>query len=475
MDKINRYVDENKKTCIEQLAHIISFKNVSTWLQTPETQQAMEDSIEYVLKKLKNFGAEVELADAGMKQCYDGSEVPLPRIILATLGRDPEKKTICMYGHLDVQPALKSDGWDTEPFELTEVENKLYGRGTTDDKGPVMCMLLAVEAYRGVGLEIPVNLKFIFESMEESDSEGLEEVLKSRKDTFLKDCDYVCISDNNWIGSTTPCLTYGLRGACHFMVDVRCAQVDLHSGAYGGVVHEAMTDLLHILSRLIDQTGKIIIPGIHDEVLPLTDKEAQLYDSLNFSTEEYRRDIDHKELRYKTKQGVLMHLWRYPSLSVHGIEGAYSDQGEKTVIPNQVIGKFSIRTVPNMTASKLEHRVVEYIKALQAQSGSPNEVKVSMSSSGEYWVGDPNHPHFQAGARAVESVYGIKPDMTREGGSVPIAVILQRVTQKNVMLLPVGAFDDGAHSQNEKLDIKNYICGIKLMAAYFSEVAALDY
>lgn len=137
---------------------------------------------------------------------------------------------------MDVQPALREDGWDTEPFVLTEVDGKLYGRGATDDKGPVLCWIHAIEGYQALNIPVPVNVKFVLEGMEESGSEGLDELLMARKDDFLHDVDYVCISDNYWLGKEKPCITYGLRGICYFYIEIACAAKDLHSGVFGGTV-----------------------------------------------------------------------------------------------------------------------------------------------------------------------------------------------------------------------------------------------
>lgn len=167
---------------------------------------------------------------------------------------------------MDVQPALKEDGWTTEPFVLTNEDGRLYGRGASDDKGPVLCWIHAIEAYQKLNLDLPVNVKFVLEAMEESDSEGLEELLMSIKKDFLSNVDYVCISDNYWLGKTRPCLTYGLRGLVYFNVEVECAQKDLHSGVYGGTVHEALPDLCWLLSTLVDKNTHIQIPGIERDV-----------------------------------------------------------------------------------------------------------------------------------------------------------------------------------------------------------------
>lgn len=245
--------------------------------------------------------------------------------------QDPAKKTVAIYGHLDVQPALKEDGWGSEPFVLTERNEKLYGRGSSDDKGPVLGWINAVEAYQKLGLEVPVNIKFIFEGMEESGSEGLDDLLHARK-AFFKDVDYVCISDNYWLGTTQPCITYGLRGICYFGLEVECAVKDLHSGVFGGTVHEAMTDLIHLMGMLVDKNGRILVPNVYREVAPLMPSEKEIYDKITFDVDAYRADMGTTKLLHnEEKTALLMHRWRYPSLSLHGIEGAFSDPGQKTV------------------------------------------------------------------------------------------------------------------------------------------------
>jgi len=384
-----------------------------------------------------------------------------------------KKKTVCIYGHLDVQPAFLSDGWDSEPFVLTEREGKLYGRGSTDDKGPVLCVLHAIEAYQKTGTELPINIKVVFEGMEESGSEGLDELLERLKETFLSDVDYVMISDNYWLGKEKPCITYGLRGICYFMCEVECAAKDLHSGVFGGTVHEAMTDLVTIMGSLVDSRGHILVPGINEQVAKLTAEEAALYEPIDFDLEEYRGDIGTNKLIHDKKEHVLQSRWRYPSLSLHGIEGAFAEAGCKTVIPRKVIGKFSIRLVPDMQPDEVERCVREHVQKVFKESGSPNNMKIHMGHGGKPWVADFDHPHYVAGRKASKQVYGVDPDLTREGCSIPVTLTFQEVTQKNVMLLPVGGSDDGAHSQNEKINIRNYISGTKLMAAYMNEVSKL--
>lgn len=192
--------------------------------------------IDWAAERLRKLGVGVSIRDVGEQCLVDGRKIPLPPVLLGELGKDPKKKTVLIYGHLDVQPALKEDGWDSEPFVLTERNGKLYGRGASDDKGPVLGWIHALEGYKAIGEEIPVNLKFVFEGMEESGSEGLDELLEAEQGKFLDGVDYVCISDNYWLGTEKPCITYGLRGICYFGVEVGCADKDLHSGVFGGTV-----------------------------------------------------------------------------------------------------------------------------------------------------------------------------------------------------------------------------------------------
>ncbi|KAL5006917.1 hypothetical protein ScPMuIL_015723 [Solemya velum] len=471
LDTLFKHIDTNEKKYIEHLKEAVAIKSVSGW---PECRPDVKHMVEWTAKRLEALGATYELVDIGDQTLPDGTKLPLPPVLLGHLGTDPKKKTILVYGHLDVQPAAQEDGWDTEPFVLTEVDGKLYGRGATDDKGPVLAWIHSLEAMQELKQEIPVNLKFIFEGMEESGSEGLDDLVFARKDTFLKGVDFVCISDNYWLGKTKPCITYGLRGICYFFIEVNCACKDLHSGVFGGTVHEAMADLIDVMSKLVDNKGKILIPGIYDSVAAVTEEECKLYDPISFDQEDYRKDIGAHKLIHEGKTETLMHRWRHPSLSLHGIEGAFSGVGAKTVIPRKVVGKFSIRIVPNQIPAEVESLVKKYINGIHKARGSPNPLNVTMGHGGKPWVSDCNHPHYLAGRKAMQKVFNVEPDLTREGGSIPVTLTFEEATGKNVMLLPIGAADDGAHSQNEKIDRSNYILGTKLLGAYMHEVSKLE-
>ena len=406
------------------------------------------------------------------------TERPLPPILMAEFTSDPKKKTLCVYGHLDVQPAAKEDGWDTDPFVLTEKDGKLFGRGSTDDKGPALSWLWIIEAHKELGIELPVNVKLLYEGMEEFGSEGFFEtiVAEAKPGKFLDDVDFFCISDNYWIGKKKPCLTYGLRGLAYFKVSVKCCEQDLHSGVLGGTIHEAMTDLVHLMASLIDSKGNILVKGVMDDVKPVTSEEEALYDTLEFSVDEYMTEnrISSGKLMQDDKKSLLMARWRYPTLSLHGIEGAFAGGGAKTVIPSKVIGKFSMRLVPDQDPSRIEKVVKAHLESVFSTLGSPNKMDVELIHGAKAWLSSPKHPNYEAAARAAEKVYGVPPDFTREGGSIPITPALEDATGVNVLLLPIGACDDMAHSQNEKYNVSNLMNGIKVLCQYIHELGKIE-
>ncbi|XP_019400531.1 PREDICTED: beta-Ala-His dipeptidase isoform X2 [Crocodylus porosus] len=463
--RIFQYIDDHQNEFIENLKDWVAVKSDSI---QPAFRKEVTRMMELAADRLRALGASVMLVNQ-LHQLPDGWTLP---VVLAELGKDPHKPTVCFYGHVDVQPAKKEDGWKTDPYTLTEIDGNLYGRGATDNKGPVLAWINAVETFRALKLDMPVNFKFIIEGMEEAGSLGLDKVVKE-KQHFFSDVDYIVISDNLWLSKMKPALTYGTRGNACFFVEVECGKKDLHSGTFGGIIHEPMTDLVALLDSLVNMSGHILIPGIYDDVATLTEEEKKLYESIEFDLEEHKTNAGVKKFLYDTKEEILLHLWHYPCVSIHGIEGAFYEPGIKTVIPAKVIGKFSIRQVPHMALATVEKQVTQYLEEVFSKRNSPNKLKVSMPMGAMPWVADINSPMYVAARTAIITVFGEEPDMIRDGSTIPIANMFQNETRKSVMMLPIGAADDGEHSQNEKISRYNYIQGTKLFAAFFLEISKL--
>ncbi|XP_068788150.1 beta-Ala-His dipeptidase isoform X5 [Struthio camelus] len=413
--EIFQYIDLHQSGFVENLEEWVAVESDSV---QPDLRKEVIRMMALAADRLKALGATVNSVNLGSHQLPDGQNLPLPPVILAELGKDPQKPTVCFYGHVDVQPAKKDDGWKTDPYTLTEINGNLYGRGATDNKGPVLAWMNAVETFIALKLAMPVNFKFVIEGMEEAGSLGLEQLLEEEKQYFFADVDYVVISDNLWLSNRKPALTYGTRGNACFFVQVESGDKDLHSGTFGGIIHEPMTDLIALLDSLVDPTGYIRIPGIYDGVAVLTEEEKKLYESIEFDLEEHKNNSGVKKFLY-------------------------------------------------------DNKVVEYLENVFSKRKSPNKLKVSMPLGAKPWVADINDPLYIAAKRAVRTVFREDPDFIRDGSTVPIARMFQTITQRSVIMLPIGAADDGEHSQNEKISRYNYIEGTKVFAVLFLEISKL--
>ncbi|KGO57404.1 Peptidase M20 [Penicillium expansum] len=460
----------------KRLATAISHESISSEANKRPDVVKMEKFLEEELGK--NFGAEVQPYCMGKQKKKNPTDpdLDLPPILVAwyppRTSASNDKKTLLIYGHYDVQPELT--GWSYPAFQLTRVQGpngeRLYGRGSTDDKGPVLGWLNAIEAHKNAGVEIPVNLIFCFEGMEESSSEGFTAFLEKYGNDLFKDVDGGVIADNYWNTAKCPCLTYGLRGINYFRVAITGAPKQLHSGIYGGAVAEPMTDLFSLFSKLVNNEGQILILGINDQVEPLTEKEKELYKKVRFTLKDFTDAIgDTKVPLYQDPIDIMMHRWRYPSLSIHGINGADASDDPGTAIPSKVTGAFSIRTVPNMDSQTVNDTVTKYLQDEFKKLGSKCQISIGVFPEHvPFWRANYEDPNFTAAAKATNEVYKTDPDYTREGGSIGVALYLQNILdKKSLLLLPMGASDDGPHGPNEKIDRRNYIEGTKLFGAYW--------
>jgi Cys-Gly metallodipeptidase DUG1 len=235
-----------------------------------------------------------------------------------------------------------------------------------------------------------------------------------------------------------------------------------------------MTDLISLLGTLVTPQGDILIKGVDEMVPPADEEERGIYAGLDYSIADIEEAAGASIALSSDKVSVLMGRMRSPSLSIHGIEGAFSGPGGKTVIPAKVSGKFSIRLVPPQTPEAVDPLVIAHLQKEFAKLGSKNKLTVESLSGGKPWVADHRHWNYEAAKRATKAVYKQDPDLTREGGSIPVTLTFAESLGVNVLLLPMGRGDDGAHSTNEKLDRSNFIEGSKLLGTYLYELADIS-
>ncbi|KIK92222.1 hypothetical protein PAXRUDRAFT_830172 [Paxillus rubicundulus Ve08.2h10] len=480
------YVDSHQDHFVKRLSDAVGYRSISSD-QTKEGREHVIEMGHWVRDQLAQFVAnpkDAELVELGIQDKTD-PQINLPPLVLARIGEDLQKKTVLVYGHYDVQPV---GGWEEanpenpDAFKLgTTDKEKLIGRGATDDKGPIMGWLNVLEAHKSIadGLGkplaeiLPVNIRFLFEGMEESSSLGLdnwinEEAKKADKGWF-KGVDCVCITDVYWMTTRRPSLTYGLRGIAFFSINIEGATNDLHSGSFGRMVHEPMTDMVKLFSALVGTNG-VIFKEVEEMVPAPTDDEKAMYGKLDYAVDDLRKDTGKYVELSEVPLDLVMGRMRYPSLSIHGIKGAFDTI--TAAIPHNISGRFSIRLVGTQTPKDVHAIVDKFLRQEFNKLGSKNKMALVLETEGMPWVGNKDHWNFKAADAAIQAIHKLVPDYARDGGSIPIVLTLeQALDKKNVLLLSMGKSDDGAHSLHEKLDRDNYFKGTKVYGTYLYELA----
>nr|XP_054929840.1 cytosolic non-specific dipeptidase-like [Dermacentor andersoni] len=468
LQSIFRIIDENKAAMVGSLKELVSISSVSA--QTKHRAD-VKRCIEWTKKALENEGLRVDLVPliGDQNVCY-GNSRSTPPVLLGSTEYNNRKNTVMAYGYLDVHPAKKSDGWDTEPFVPEDRDGKVYGRGCAAGKGPMVAWIWALKAFNIAGVALPVNLRFVIDSTKEVGSQEVMDYIQSKMSSdFYCRTSSVVLSDGCWLESSKPCISFGLRGMCYFQVDVTCASQDLHSGVYGGTILEGMSDLVSLLNSLTDDDGCVSVPGFCDELASVTEDENRILEHALFDLDTYRENLGVPQLTEKDKVEALKRIWYCPSLSIHGIQGAYSGSGEKAVIPGHVIGKFSVRTVPYQRSEKVCELITKHLESEFAKRNSPNRLKVTMTTSCEPWTTYPRTANFRAAQAAVKQVYGTVPGLIRSGASVAAASTLYGRASLNTIQVPISAAS--GYCVNENIPVDDLVRGAKLFAAYCYEVA----
>ncbi len=454
MEKLFSYIDENKERYVSELVEFLEIPSISS------LSEHNEDTLEcanWVVDHIKSIGIE------------NAHLVPTPGhpIVYAEwLEAGEDAPTILIYGHYDVQPVDPIELWTTKPFEPTIRDGKIFARGASDDKGQVLVHLKAIESLFKIYGTLPVNIKLMIEGEEEAGSSNLETFIENNKE-MLK-CDTVLVSDTEWFADDLPSICYSLRGISFVEVKVVGPNRDLHSGTFGGAVDNPINVLAWMISQLKDNYGRITIPGFYDDVVDLTVEEREGFKELPFDLEEYKKDLDVKELHGEIGYTTLERTWARPSLDLNGIKGGFIGEGAKTVLPSEASAKISMRLVANQTADDITKKILDYLVKL-----APPTVKVEVN---ELHGGNPvlvkrDGKAISTAMEALEMAFGVKPVFMREGGSIPIVEKFESVLNAPTVLMGLGLPGDNIHSPNENFDLKNYIGGVAASAIFLNNIA----
>ncbi|KAI0350342.1 Zn-dependent exopeptidase [Trametes cingulata] len=426
------------------LTKFVAIPSVSN---SPVHKEDCRQAAIWLRKCFTQLGAEASLLPTG--------ETTNPLVLATFHGTrtTPNRPRILFYGHYDVISA-RPNGWTSDPFTLTGRNGYLYGRGATDNKGPIMAVACAAAdllARRALG----VDLVLLIEGEEEAGSGGFVETVKRHKDA-IGPIDSILVSNSTWIAEDTPCITYGLRGVVHCNVEIYNDGPDLHSGVDGGSAREPMLDMVKLLGTLTDEKNRIAIPNFYDSVRPITEEERQLYKVLSSVTQ--------------TPASLLAARWREPSLTVHNVE--VSGPRNSTVIPSKVKAHISVRIVPDQDLESIASSVQEHLKTEFRRMQSPNRLNVTIDQTADWWIGNLDDPWFYALENAVKDEWGVEPLRIREGGSIPSIPYLEKEFSCHALHLPLGQSTDQAHLPDERISLSNLRRGKRVVERFLANVAS---
>lgn len=374
------------------LKRFVAYKTVSS---DPMCNVECRKGASYLRSIFKQFGAVTEMLPT------ENAHNP---IILARFRGKPataeHRKRILFYGHYDVVAADNSDGtWDTDPFSLEGMDGFLYGRGISDNKGPIMAAIFACAELQSEQ-SLDADVVFVIEGEEECGSRGFEVTIKKHKDT-IGPIDWILLANSYWLDDRTPCLTYGLRGVIHATIQIESMHPDLHSGVDGSAqLDEPLKDLVMLLATLSGRKGEVLLPDFYKPIPALGAEEKQLYQEITGALLARNPDLgDPDELAL-----ALIRRWREASLTVHRFET--SGPGSATIIPRLAKVALSMRLVPNQEAMKIAQDLEAYLNEQFASFGSHNKLTVIIDRKAEPWLGDVTNELFKTLEAAIIETWG---------------------------------------------------------------------
>ncbi|MBN2473077.1 MAG: dipeptidase [Pirellulales bacterium] len=454
MASIDQYLETHAEAFEEELCRFLRIPSVSA---DPSCAEHIRRAADWVADQFRGLSFATEIIPTSGHPLVYAQSPPVAGA-----------PTALVYGHYDVQPPDPLDQWVSPPFEPQQRNGNLYARGATDDKGQLLTHIKGVQAWIETQGRLPVNVKFIIEGEEEVGSQGLERFITDHADRLA--CDCVVISDGAQFGPGQPAITYGLRGIAYFELRLTGPNRDLHSGSFGGSITNPANALARMLAGLVDDQGKVQVPGFYDDVVPLSDREISELAALPFDEQQYLRQVGVEGATGEQGYTTLQRRWARPTCDVSGLWSGYQGDGAKTVLPAVAGAKFSFRLVPNQDPDKIAAALRQMLGQL-CPVGIRMELIDFHASPGV--LVSLESPYIEAAARAIAHAFGRRPVFTREGGSIPIVTAFREALRVDTLLLGWGQDDDNTHSPNEKFCLADFHHGIRASARLWKELSQI--
>lgn len=444
--RMKNWIDRNRGQWLEEYFKLLSFPSISS---EPAYEESLLNCASWVSDYLMALDFNVEL--------WPTSGHPV--IFASNMTAGPDKPTLMIYNHYDVQPVDPLEEWLTPPFQPSLLDGNVYARGAQDNKGQCFYVLQALKMLKEQTGAFPLNIKVCIEGEEEIGSVGLARLLSQKKEALR--ADYLAIVDLGLQKAEIPALTLGIRGIMTMDVEVQGSRIDLHSGSHGGIVPNPIHALVKLLVGLRDSNGRITVPGFYQKIKEITLEERSRV-SFDFDAEDYLQQTGASPTGGETEYSTLERAWIRPTLEINGIHGGYTGKGVKTVIPAKAYAKLSCRLVPDQDPVEIGELLKKYF-----EENAPPGIQVFVHvhpGQGKAVRISPNAKVVKSFAQAFEEVFGTKCEFIFEGASIPIVPELAHACGAETILLGLGLTTDQIHAPNEHFGIDRLEKGMLIMA-----------
>lgn len=448
------YSHNNQARFVEDLIELLEIPSIST---DPAYAKDVAQAADWLVTHLKNLG--VHNAEAIQTEGHP--------IVVGGIEDNPSRPTVLVYGHYDVQPADPIELWTDPPFTPVIRDGVLYARGSCDDKGQMFMHLKALECWKKTAGTAPINLKFILEGEEESGSASLPGFIQSHRE--LLSADVVIISDSSLFAPGIPSISYGLRGMTYVEITLTGPDRDLHSGTYGGAIHNPANVLAALIASMHDADHRITIDRFYDRVIPLSDAERRVMAALPFDTDAFIHEVGVHTPVTESGYSVLEASTSRPTLDCNGIWGGYTGDGAKTVLPSKASAKISMRLVPNQDPDEIARLMEAWLRERVPES---MQLEFTSVHGAQPVLIDTQSSAMKAASRALEDVYARPPYFTRMGGSIPVVADFKHLLGLDSVLMGFGLDSDAIHSPDEHFGLDRFAEGIEAIVRFHAHYAS---
>ncbi|MEO5692468.1 MAG: M20/M25/M40 family metallo-hydrolase [Usitatibacter sp.] len=436
---IETAVRERSEALVKTLLDSVRIASVSL------TGEGIADQVSFLRKRLEGWGFDVV-------EVHDTTSHP---IIYAETGPKDAAKTWLLYGHYDVYPAdEKQEGWRTKPFEPVVEGDRIWGRGTGDNKGQHLAMLNAIALWRELHGELPVRIKVILEGDEETGSVPLPKFVEENRERLK--ADFCCYADGPMFPNDQPVLLMGVRGNLGLEFHATGAKRNLHSGNLGGVSPNPTLDLIHLLAEMVDRDGRLLVPGVGYADVEVAQVDLDAVRSLKVDHEGFVETVGTEPITGNDDGLFHERLMLRPAFNVSGFSAGYTGKGIKNIIHKEAMAKADVRLVGGQDPTTVFNAIEKFAKDRGYHSIRITNLKGTPASRTPL-----DHPLVPMVKAAVAKGFGREPLVVPSLGGTTPDFVFTRILGIASIVVPLAPYDENNHAPNESTKVSLYLAGVR--------------